>query len=536
MGKGKRSRKKSGKAREESSRQAPAARPGLAERLGVGHWELIAVAAVVAAGLAVRLAFLGRPISGDEAATVTEFAGHSWYETLTGYQSPNNHILHTILARMMGLFGGWDAAVIRVPAFIAGVLTLPAVWWVFRLFAPASAAVAATAFCAFSPSMVYFSTAARGYSIQVLLVVVALGLMVHLLGEEGAGGRRRLVLAVLLAVVVALGLYTIPTTAFAAVGLWLWAFCWLVISWRREFLARLGWLAGAGAGAVLLALLLYGPVIYRNGISAISANPFTQPLPLEQLVRSIRYPLINFWEYVGYGLGPLAAWWLLGPLMVVGMVWPVRGRFSVPPVLPFLLVGAAVLTLIQRGIAPGRTWMYFLPFLGLALVVPLTVLGDWVAGRLKAFAARGLPAPGTGLVLAVAFGVLGVSNAGKVHETESGGQTPQGRPAAETLLAHVQEGDLILADSPINGTLRYWLFMEGKEAHLMRAPWDPPDRFRPAEGGALWVVLAGNSRRLARWDQALEVLSEKGLTVAEAEQTATHNGLEVWRTAVRPEG
>ena len=79
---------------------------------------------VFLAGLSIRTYQLNRPIRYDEAFTYLEY-GRSYIGYISmNYSYPNNHILHSILVRIFTVFLGDELWVIRLPAFLGGIMIL----------------------------------------------------------------------------------------------------------------------------------------------------------------------------------------------------------------------------------------------------------------------------------------------------------------------------------------------------------------------------------------------------------------------------
>src|SRR5215216_5674591 len=78
--------------------------------------------------LILRLLDLNQSISYDEAYTFIHFASRPYKHILADYSAPNNHIFHTILVRIAYRLFGAQAWVLRLPAFLAGIFMVPAMY------------------------------------------------------------------------------------------------------------------------------------------------------------------------------------------------------------------------------------------------------------------------------------------------------------------------------------------------------------------------------------------------------------------------
>ncbi len=179
--------------------------------------------------IGLRLAFLNQPMRYDEALTFNEFASRPLYYGLSFYPDPNNHLLNTLLVHVTSTGLGTQPWVLRLPAFVAGVLLVPATYALARLLYGRRAAFLGAVLVAVSSYLVEYSTNSRGYTLQALCFVTMFGL-------AGVAVRRDSPTALLLATLVAaLGAYALPTMFYGVVIVAAW--CGLEL--RRTKLTRI---------------------------------------------------------------------------------------------------------------------------------------------------------------------------------------------------------------------------------------------------------------------------------------------------------
>ena len=142
---------------------AEAERASLARRTPRWFWPLVGAAMMVTAVAGYqRLGFslwddeiynLRRFVQGDYRIRddgTAEFRQKSWASTFQDYRKPNNHILHSALARLS--VGGWhifrdpagppfSEAAFRLPAFLFGIASVGALAWLLKELALARAGV-----------------------------------------------------------------------------------------------------------------------------------------------------------------------------------------------------------------------------------------------------------------------------------------------------------------------------------------------------------------------------------------------------------
>jgi uncharacterized membrane protein len=227
--------------------------------------------AVVILAFAARLPFLFLPIAFDEAHTFITYASKPLSEALSTYSAPNNHLFHTLLVHLLTRFSSAEA-VIRIPAFGAGVAVVLAAYWLGRRLYSRDAGLLAAALTAGSSALIEYSTNARGYT---LLTLFTLLLFVNATFIFEGGSWRRCATYALIA---ALGAYTLPIMLYPFAGISIW----LAIMLRRSGQTRrLITLVGTVILTGILTVLLYVPVLLRSGAESVIGNAFVQPLDWE---------------------------------------------------------------------------------------------------------------------------------------------------------------------------------------------------------------------------------------------------------------
>lgn len=213
---------------------------------------LLGLAALAAA---VRLPGMGYGLWVDEVATVTTFVQLPLAEILTSYLTPNNHILNSALAHVsIGVFGE-TAWAVRLPAFLFGLASVPALYLLARQALTRAEAVGAALILALSYHHAYFSQNARGYTGYIFFTIVG----THLLWRGLHEGRRSAWAG--FAVAGALNVYVLLSGLFAVVAQVCGALLVHVLPAGEQRRTRLRslvtWTAAAAAGT----LLLYAPVM-----------------------------------------------------------------------------------------------------------------------------------------------------------------------------------------------------------------------------------------------------------------------------------
>jgi hypothetical protein len=408
---------------------------------------VLAGASILMAAVVVRVAYLDVPMRYDEATTYDNFVSKPLYVALANYATPNNHLLHTFLAKVsVSLFGNEPWAV-RLPALVAGIALVPATFALTRVLYGRTAALVAAALVAASSTLVEYSTNARGYTIVALATVLVFIAAARVLDRDSVGAWA------VIAVVGALGLYAVPVMVYPLGGVlvWLPASAWLAGRPLRPLLTRLG----ATALVVgVLTLVLYAPVYAASGVRSVTANEFVEPRSLRTLLDLIPGHLSDTAETWTRDL-PLALAIALGVGLLAGLAaTPWISRFGVPVLLAVVAWAVAVLAL-QRVVPYTRVWLFLVP---LAAATTAGVCG-WALER-RSWAVRLGPA----LAVAVAVGgSLLVLSADSVRESRETGALLDAPAIAEFLAERVEPGDRILATGS-DTILEYYLERDGVDA------------------------------------------------------------------------
>jgi hypothetical protein len=420
--------------------------------------ERVAICCITAIAVACRLAALWQPMRYDESVTWAYFVGRSWSTVVSAYQFPNNHVLHSLLAKLAVSAVPWAPWALRLPAFLAGVAIVPLTWLVGRRFADRGTALIGAALAAVSTTLVLYSTNARGYSLVVMLFLV----MLHVADRIRRGMARRGWL--LLALLGALGLYTIPVMLYP-LGVVL---LWLALDARNlpaaDRAPRVGAAALSGAGAVALAGVLYLPIIRSAGLSALTGNRFVAASPWLQFA----FDLPKFFaEMLGTWASPLP-WWSAFVLPVLALLGLRRLAPSRAPSLALAtLAWCGALLLFTHRVPFVRVFLFLLPlFLLAAGRGAIHVWRDTVGHRRPAWTLD--PALVAGAV-AMLLGAEALHSRPALHSDDTGVFQPA-REVATLLAPRLQRGDRVLAAIPANGPLLYYFAERGLDTASLTVP------------------------------------------------------------------
>ncbi len=362
---------------------------------------LVALFVITALAVVYRLEHIVSPMKHDEAYTYVAF-GRSLFAALTDYQLPNNHVLHSILVYFStGIFGLSPWAV-RLPAFIAGVLVVPAVYWLGKHLYDRWTALAAALLAAWFPALISYANNARGYSLVALFTVLTLAL------GDVVRRKKNAFAWLLIGVFSALGFFSVPVMLFSFGVLFVWLFlesqCGDVqmnadgYRSKREFLHY--WLA-TGFGTVILTLLFYLPILIFAGPQRLFSNIYVVPVPWRDLAETLQARFSETWAEWTFRVPVI----LIG-LLVLGWVLGLIFHWKISKVKIPLQVAAvawiAALLILQRPNAGSKVWVFLQP-----LMLMWTAAGS--VGLLEKIRPRilgGLPVAGVAFGLVLGAGLL----------------------------------------------------------------------------------------------------------------------------------
>jgi hypothetical protein len=402
--------------------------------------------------LAIRLYHMNQPMRLDEARTFLDYVIRPLPDAISNYTIPNNHLLHTLLAWTSARLFGHAEWAVRLPAFIAGLLIVPATYVAARALADRSAALIASALAAVLPGLILYTTNARGYSMICLAFVLLIPVVDALADRETLG--RWIVFGSL----IAFGMATIPVMLYPAGAATLWLLA--------ERLRRHGWsstvrfafrLAAVLVLAGVVTVVAYLPAIQRFGAESITGNKFVAPYTWDLFFRALPQFVQRLRDTIGLGLPQLlmAAFALIGvlPLFARGKE---RGKLLTLAVITgFWCIALMFLT---RRPPPPRVWLFLAPLLCIYIGIGVARLATTLSQKLRV-ADQGIVA-----AIALLFAV-GISAATIVRRTifendESVGFVA-GPAVADYLLAEARPGDRLIVGNFVSPEVDYYLFVKG---------------------------------------------------------------------------
>lgn len=410
-------------------------------------WGLI-VGGLILLAIIVRLPFWDLPVRCDEAAAFLRYSGggsETLWDFLSRYSTPGRHGFHGLAVALMSLLFGADFPWLRLPAFVAGVLSVPLTFAAMRLWIGRAPAAIAALLMAVSHGCVGYSVNARGYTVGICFVLVSVWYL--------AKADRRQPGWYPIAAGMALGAaaYTIHTTIYfaAAVAAWYGWRCLIDASGRAR-LVRAG--SAFALSLTLTLVVLFLPIMVRGDFGNVVGYRIAPPIGFADTAALLPEFLRDGAARIADGVKPAAGLWLA---VAVGAAVAIRRRNAGGGLMLMALAVVPVILLLQRLLPPVRTLNYLLPFAyalaGIGLVATLRKLQSLC--RLS----RLIPAPlPVGLSVITICAGLGSALASLPRHPLLRPDRDQGIRNAIQEAAHLAGPDeVIFAQSWINALIRY---------------------------------------------------------------------------------
>lgn len=468
--------------------------------------EIAVLGAILVAATALRLHRLGDELWLDEILTALRVVRLDAATILSTYESQNQHLLYSLLARGAVVLLGDTPAALRLPAVGFGVLSIGATWLLGRTLLSSRQGLLAAALLAVSEQHVWFSQDARGYTALLFFTLLSSWLLLRALAD----GRTRRWIAY--AVAAALGVTAHLTMLFVIGAHLVLALRPLpgsrAVPWRRR-------VSGAALGfatAAALTLLCYAPMLPQIlAVTAVEGRSGTVPE----------------WSSSGWAAREVASRLtesFVEPLVAACAVaagfagaWSVRRRspellelFALP-----IAIGLVVVVGSGHHVWP-RLFFFAIGFAALLVVAGADALGA-AAGRALARTRFRLRDPGAALaVLLIAAAATGLPRA----------YGPKQRHAAALALVDAERapGDVTATVGPSTVVVRAYL---GRDwLHVASA-----DELARARRGArrVWLVHSFPVQLRARHADIARMLDRDFVLIARFAGTLRGGDVLVWR-------
>lgn len=501
-------------------------------------------------GAFLRFYTLGERSVWDGEIFTLLFAQYDWNILAASVGAFSAHPPLWFALTKLAIFSGWNETMLRIPAVLAGILSVPAMYVLGKRFFDARVGLLGAALFALSPLAVLTAQNARNYSLFVLLVILMLYSIAR--ATSRANGKARFGIAharwwVLFAFTGLVGLYTHYLYVLPLAGAVLGVTIKLLYDARKETGASKGkfaWLGVAllSARGFLIALIVIG-ALYVPWTPAVRSAFLDRQLTREESNQDEEWALTfqdiprTLKDFTGAETWGLA---LFVALALVGLVWTWRkqkraGLFwiFISLVLPIL-----VLVLLAPRRLPAKYVIYVFP-------AYLLFVGAGVVGVVEFLQTRVLHSPRRALAAGAALCALLVIvtlpnmpywNGTQTIFTGKGWKemdaSRQWRQVAASVMSQAAPGDFVMFPIEARALTARMIVPYFDNAFLHKLYDAPPS------GRAWWVslkqdIVASNAPRV-RATQTFDdvVVQEMGNFNALAQyplpNASFENGLESW--------
>lgn len=326
---------------------------------------------LILVGTALRAWMLFKPITYDEAFAYVTFATQPFGAMISNYSHPANHILHTLLMKMSTAVFGIGLVPMRLPAFIAGVLTMPLFYLFVRGMFNRYIALMALALVASSGGLIEYSALAQGYSITWLCMVTALVLGRHFINENNS------ITAVLIGVSCAVGVWAVPGMVVVVAMVHLWLLFSLLFKYEQSLRSRLGNLFLSLVVFCFLGLLLYMPVILKHGLGQLFSHNALPEHTWKAFTRKYGDQALDVWAYFVDTAGTWVA--LLG---FAGLSQAAFVSSKYRMLLFGMVLGCVPIVLLLADVGAPRMWLFTLYILHLSSAIAVFYVLKFVQDKL----------------------------------------------------------------------------------------------------------------------------------------------------------
>jgi 4-amino-4-deoxy-L-arabinose transferase-like glycosyltransferase len=356
------------------------------------------VVGAIALGGALRIRVVSQPINYDESFTFIVYVNRPWLITWANYSEPNNHLFHTFLAHLSTAVFGNAVWALRLPALVAGILTIPLAYVVARRLAGRDEALIVAALTATAPILIAYSVCARGYTMLLDFFLLAVGCGLDLIAWRSTQPWPIFVICCTLA------FFTLPTFIYPFGALLIW----LYLAGRRDPsnpALRVPVIARATTWTVALTALCYAPAMATSGLQA-GINYSRGIEPAMAFLTTVWRPLRGIWRDFMRSL-PRAMVAAVAVSAALGMVrlWRTVGGWTL--LVPLLALPALTVP-VQRTLAPTRVWIYLLPIIFIYAAAGSMAAIGWIGSR-RLHAGPSL-ASATAAALALAIALRGTTD------------------------------------------------------------------------------------------------------------------------------
>ncbi len=413
------------------------------KRTSAQHKKLVLL--FIAVGALLRGYMLLLPITAEEAMAFMRYSAGSVGHILTAFDRPENHVFYSLLAKLSTSVFGVQLVTMRLPAYLAGVLSLPLFYLFVRAMFNRYIALIVLALLAASGPLIEQSALGRGQSVAWFFMVAAL-----VIGRHMALTNNRFS-GIMVGLVLALGTWSV-TSMFPVVGLiFLWLYFYLGTRYKGTLGRRLVTLGFAVGAYILFTVLFYLPILVDHGTGQLFIHPTTPRLDWSTF--DAVYPLraYDLWDLLE---DTYAEWFAYAGIIAVVYAAYVSGKYRM--FMLAMLFAAVPLVLIKGRVAMPEDWLYILYFLHLGTAIGMYYLLKFIHDKI-------VPAWGKRSRTSMAALALCVGTAipGMFTILDRQPRLPEAKACGEFLHHSVLAGDRVFVMHPWADPVRFHAMASG---------------------------------------------------------------------------
>jgi len=297
----------------------------------------------------------------DESWTYLIYINKSWLDVFN-YSAPNNHVLNSILIKLLAITWGGHPEVIRLPALVFGIATIPLGYMLGKKLN--NCGYFAALVLAIFPYLILFSTNARGYAGLVFFTLLFLYIGLDYTQKKNKGTLFYLALTG------ALGTLNLPIMIYPAFCGTLWILYLLKSNNYKNIEIIRFYIFPFSLYYLILCIIFYLPVLYStaalnggyaNAIQLIFNNNYIQLQNQGDFFHAAKYHLMYSAIALLRGIPTFAVLWLFALALLGFLADVIEKRFVLVALALAVLLGLAGIFLVGQNIPYVRTWIFLIP-------------------------------------------------------------------------------------------------------------------------------------------------------------------------------
>ncbi|MCC6542686.1 MAG: glycosyltransferase family 39 protein, partial [Flavobacteriales bacterium] len=460
-----------------------------------------AVLFLIGVGIALRILLLQVPVAYLEATTYIDFATQPITKLVADYSFPTNHVLNTLLVKLSTAVFGIGLWQVRLPGLIAAVLTLPLFYLFVRAMFNRYIAVITLAIVATSGPLLTSSITGIGYNLCWFFFVSSLLLGRHFIKSNNVKS------SLLLALAGALGLWVMPSYAYAALAIYVWLLVSLIMAYKNSLRERMLRLVFSLIMFIVLALILYSPILQEQGFDQLT-NHHTHPR-LEWKMFDLRHTDMAFalWSMAVDS----TSGWTTG-LGLIGLLYAAFTSSKMRALLFSIFISGVLLGLLMRRIEPVEVWGYTFFIFHISSGITVFYLLKFLQEKVFPNWGKRARTSVAALLLMVVFGWPGYE-----YALEMNYGMPQAHMAAQLIKDQLRPGDKLYVQHPWDAPVQFTTQAMDVDQAYLNGPPVPGGKVMVAVGvrpeQSVDAVLRANGQDPAKWPGMRVVEDWKGLKI-----------------------